>query len=701
MMRDEKKTKKQLIHELRDLRDVVVRLRALESECSLTADALRREKDRAEIYLYIAGVILVVLEAGQRVSLVNRKGCEILGYTREEIVGKNWFDVFVPAWDRDRVKAGFVKLIAGEIEPAEYFENPVLSRNGEERIIAWHNTVLRNEEGRIIATLSSGEDITERKRAIEALRVAHEELERRVEERTAELVKTNEQLKQEIREREQAEEALRNSERRLADIISFLPNATFVIDREGRVIAWNRAMEEMTGVKARVILGKGGHEYAVPFFGERQSMLIDRVLEASHAHENQYALFEREDDTVVAERYLPSFRGGTYFWAKAGPLYDSHGHVVGAIESLRDITKLKQAEHALRESEKRYRNIFELAVEGIFQATEDGHYLSVNPAFARICGFSSPEEMVKEVTDIARQLYVNPEDRTKIKALYEYPGFVKGFETQFRRKDGGVIWVSITARSVRDEDGKLLRYEGTIEDITERKQAERLLLQREKLNTLGAIAAEVAHEIRNPLVAIGGFARRLRENFPDSRECDIILNESRRLERVLTRIRNYLKPVEIRPQVCSVTRLVTGCLALLAPETERRRIMCRLDSKLSLPNVYADPDILTQIFINLILNAAEAMDKGGTLVIRFFATDTDLSIQFKNKAERHKIKPPELLFRPFAEGGESIGLPLCYQLLRDMGGLLSFTQERDHMIFTVTLPRASRQGVAVDKVEIG
>jgi PAS domain S-box-containing protein len=700
-MRDEKETKKQVIDELRELRDVVGRLRALEAECSHTADALRREKDRAEKLLHIAGVILVVLEADQRVSLVNKKGCEILGYTREEIIGKNWFDVFVPAWDRDRVKAGFVKLIAGEIDPIEYFENPVVSRNGEERIIAWHNTVLRNEEGHIIATLSSGEDITELKQAVGALHIARQELERRVEERTAELVKANEQLKQEIRERERAEGALRDSERRLADIISFLPNATFVIDREGRVIAWNRAMEEMTGVNAWDILGKGDYEYAVPFFGERHPMLVDRVLEASQAHENQYALFEREDDTVVAERYLPSFRGGTYFWAKAGPLYDSHGHVVGAIESLRDITKLKQAEHALRESEKRYRNIFEHAVEGIFQATEDGHYLSVNPAFARMCGFSSPQEMIREVTDIARQLYVNAEDRTKIKALYEHPGFVKGFETQFRRKDGGVIWVSITARSVRDEDGNLLRYEGTIEDITERKQAEKLLLQREKLNTLGAIAAEVAHEIRNPLVAIGGFARRLRENFPESRECDIILDESRRLERVLTRIRNYLKPVEIRSQECSVSTLVTDCLALLAPETERRRIMCRLKLEPTLPNVYADPDILTQIFINLILNATEAMDKGGTLIIRFFETDTDLCVQFKNKAERHKIKPPDLLFRPFSEGGESIGLPLCYQLLRNMGGLLSFTQERDHMVFTVTLPRASRQGAAIEQVETG
>lgn len=86
-------------------------------------------------------------------------------------------------------------------------------------------------------------------------------------------------------------------------------------------------------------------------------------------------------------------------------------------------------EKALSESEERYRTIFENAVEGIFQATPEGRYLSVNPAWAKMCGFSSPEEMIREVTDIARQLYVNPEDRTEIKRLYEDPGVVKEFET--------------------------------------------------------------------------------------------------------------------------------------------------------------------------------------------------------------------------------------------------------------------------------
>ncbi|HXY53446.1 MAG TPA: MASE3 domain-containing protein [Nitrospirota bacterium] len=140
--------------------------------------SLREERDRAQHYLDVAKTLLVIINADQRVSLINRKGCDILGYPENEIIGKNWFDFFVPARMRDEVKAVFNKLMAGEIQPVEHFENPVISRQGEERLIAWHNAVLESDEGQIIATLSSGEDVTERKQAEEQLIQKTAELER-------------------------------------------------------------------------------------------------------------------------------------------------------------------------------------------------------------------------------------------------------------------------------------------------------------------------------------------------------------------------------------------------------------------------------------------------------------------------------------------------------------------------------------------
>jgi PAS domain S-box-containing protein len=182
-------------------------------------------------------------------------------------------------------------------------------------------------------------------------------------------------------------------------------------------------------------------------------------------------------------------KDGTYRWMRdeCRLVRDAHGNPLEIVGVWIDITERKRTEEALRESEQKYRNIIENAVEGIFQATPEGRYLSVNPAFARMCGFGSPAEMIEEITDIAQQLYVNPEDRKRIKRLYDDPGFAKGFEAQFRRKDGGLIWVSITARSIRDEGGALLRYEGTIEDITERKRAEiEIQKHREQLRLLAS-----------------------------------------------------------------------------------------------------------------------------------------------------------------------------------------------------------------------
>jgi PAS domain S-box-containing protein len=127
-------------------------------------DRIRKERDRAQKYLDIAGTIIVVIVSDQTVSLINKKGCEVLGYDEKEITGKNWFNTFLPERVRKEVKAVFNELMSGNIKTVEYVENPVLTKSGQERIVAWHNTVLKDENGRILATLSSGEDITERKR---------------------------------------------------------------------------------------------------------------------------------------------------------------------------------------------------------------------------------------------------------------------------------------------------------------------------------------------------------------------------------------------------------------------------------------------------------------------------------------------------------------------------------------------------------
>jgi two-component system cell cycle sensor histidine kinase/response regulator CckA len=154
---------------------------------------------------------------------------------------------------------------------------------------------------------------------------------------------------QDVSERKQAEEALRESQQRLAEIFDFLPDATFAIDLERKVIAWNRAIEEMTGVKSTAVLGKGDYEYALPFYGSRRPVLIDLVFASDAEIEKQYIFVRKQGDILLAETEVPLGSGEIrILWAKARPLYNYEGKIIGAIEAIRDVTQRKQAEDELR-----------------------------------------------------------------------------------------------------------------------------------------------------------------------------------------------------------------------------------------------------------------------------------------------------------------------------------------------------------------
>ena len=199
---------------------------------------------------------------------------------------------------------------------------------------------------------ASVKEVDERKQAEEEVRRLNEELENRVVERTAQLESTNKELKIEIQERKKAEEALNSARDQLLAIIEFLPDATFVVDQNKRVIAWNRAMEEMTGIHKQDILGKGDYAYSVPFYGEPRPILIDLIDKPNETIDSKYRQLVRTEKAINAESYATSlFNGkGAYLWGTASLLYDGEGQLVGSIESIRDITERKLAEEAIRKA---------------------------------------------------------------------------------------------------------------------------------------------------------------------------------------------------------------------------------------------------------------------------------------------------------------------------------------------------------------
>jgi len=407
-----------------------------------------------------------------------------------------------------------------------------------------------------------------------------------------------------ITDRKTAEEKLKESQQQLSDIINFLPDATFVINTEGRVIAWNRSIEDLTGITADAMLGKGNYEYALPFYGERRPILIDLVLQPTEDIEVKYVSTARGDLVLEGEVYMPALRGGdVYLYGKASVLHDSQGNVVGAIESIRDIT-------AHRRVERKYRAIFENAAMGIFQTNSEGRIISANSAFARILGYESPEEVVDTVTDIAGQVYVNPEQRTELLQLMNEYGTFQEREIQFFRKDRNVVWVTINGRVMSDGSGKVIFYNGAILDITERKSLELQLRQAQKMEAIGTLAGGIAHDFNNILSAVMGYADlalresqmsdHLRRYIEQINKAGIRAGEL--VKQILTFSRQSdekLYPLKISPIVKEVMKLLRASLP--ATIEIHQKIQTEPDT------VLGNPTHIHQILMNLCTNAAHAM----------------------------------------------------------------------------------------------
>jgi PAS domain S-box-containing protein len=274
-----------------------------------------------------------------------------------------------------------------------------------------------------------------------------------------------------LTERKQAEEEGRAAERRGAAIIDCMPDPAFVIDRAGKVIAWNRAIEELSGVPAAQMLGRGDYEYAIPFYGRRRPILVDLLLHPDAEGERAYAKVQR-GGSVLSGEVAVTLRGRPYYLlVRSSILHHADGTVLGAMEVIHDLTQRHESERALRESEERYRTLLANLPVGLYRNTPgpQGRFLAANPAIARMFGYDSVEEFSRHSV---AELYTDPADRAAFAARLLREGRVEGVELRLRRVDGTPIWGSVTATAVRNEGGEVAYFDGMIEDITARKLAQ-------------------------------------------------------------------------------------------------------------------------------------------------------------------------------------------------------------------------------------
>jgi PAS domain S-box-containing protein len=377
----------------------------------------------------------------------------------------------------------------------------------------------------------------------------------------------------------------------------------------------------------------------------------------------------------------------------------------------RDITERKLAENALRESEEKHRALVQSSSDAIAVLDRSRRIISVNRAFLDLFGI----EREGAEGHSTRILHLSDESFEAFGNLAAAAIRAHGFfrtEWNVMKKDGTVFPVEETLSAITVNDGSIPGFVAIIRDISERKESEKKLaayrehledmvaqrtreleeayktmLHEEKLKTLGSISAEMAHEIRNPLVSIGGFARRLQAKHPDSPEVGIIVEESSRLEQILKRIENYLKPVELHSRECSVNEIIYEALGLISTELDRAGVEVNLKLALELPYAYADPAVLIQVMVNVVHNAGRDVRPGGRITIETFETDQNVNISVRAPL-KHPIRDPEHVFIPFGESRKELSVPVCFRLLRDMGGRLSLSQENDSVIFAASLLKA-------------
>ena len=458
---------------------------------------------------------------------------------------------------------------------------------------------------------------------------------------------------------------------------------------------------------ANIILGleKGADNFITKPFEDDQ--LLDRVRRIfEHLEHRRRGHLEMEVAVHVGGKEIVLSADKQQIIELLFATFEDLGRVNTQLaESQRTIEEYaRRLEAMVQERSEQLRSLFEGVPVGLHRTTPDGQILDANPALVQMLGYPDRESLLRVTVP---SLYVNREDRRVFRSRIESEGVVRDFEAQFRRRDGTVIWTQANARAVRDEGGRVLHYEGSVQDITERKRAEEeiqrqreALLQREKLAAMGALLAGVAHELNNPLSVVMGQAamlRRAADSEAPARRAEKIEKAADRCARI---VKNFLALARQRPPERSrvgLNQVVEDAVELLAYQLRVDDVEVDLDLGDGLPELWADPHQLHQVVINLVSNARDAMRETApprrlTLATRHDPSRARVTLRI---ADTGPGMPPEVqarIFEPFfttkpAGQGTGLGLSLCHGIVEGHGGVMHVeSQPGQGATFVAELP---------------
>ena len=658
-MKDNEKTKEQLVNELVEMRQRFSGLQAIEIEHRRVENELRKGGEFLEKVIDTARDGIMITDEKGQITYVNTALAELSGRSKEELIGEHT-SVLAPKDEeyREMFRSKLAKLFkCGSVSYETYF----VPSGGESIDVEWNTSMVEDEDGNYIAAVSIMRDITERKKS---------------------------------------ENDIKGTKEFLENLIETTIDGIMINDLSGNITNVNSALEKMTGFNKEELIG------------EHSSMLIKEDEETKERFRERAAEL-LEKGYISYESVLKKKDGrDTEVECNITLAKDERGDFVAGISIFRDVTERKKAEKDILESKEFLENLFKTSTDAIMVTDQQGNITMVNDAIEMMLGYSKDEILGENSsTFVPTDKELRARILGDIKKLFK-EGSLYGSESVWQRKDGQHISTESNMTLLRDKDGQIIGGVNFIRDVTEKKKVEKVLLQSEKLKSLGELAGGVAHDFNNVLAAILGRVQLLRMNLetPSGKQerrkvmrelrkgLEIIEKASLDGAETVRRIQEFSRrrtDDKYFTQV-DINELINNALDFTKTrwkdEAESKGIKIKIKKDLSpLPSIAGSASELREVFTNLINNALDAMPQGGEIKIRTFKENSCIGIKVEDSGVGISKTITDRIFDPFftTKGPQStgLGMSVSYGIITRHKGTISVDSQGGRgTAFTIKIP---------------
>ena len=761
-----------------------------------TEQELKTERNRAQRYLDVAGTIILVIDADQKVRLINKKGCQLLGKQEQDIIGTNWFDTFIPAGIREQVRGLFVELMSKQRALVEHYHNPVVTSSGEERLIAWHNTLLYDDEGNITATLSSGEDITVQQNAEEQLRQREEQLRltldnapigilttdlkgelltvnptlctilgyspdeltgmtvqdithpddweattRNFQQLIEGKIKSYEMKKRYIRHdgavitgraraglvRDVHDEPLmvvgeiaditqrERTEKLLRLVVESAPNGIIMSDSAGRILLVNAQTEDYFGYRREELLG------------EQIEMLIPERFRVRHPDYRRGFIEEDRARAMGLGRNLFGLRkDGSEFPIEIGLSPVETDQELLVLSAIVDISERVEVDNELQRMRTYLKNIIDSMPSVLVGVDREGRITEWNQSAVQTTRVPTERAIGEQFGALF------PEFETQLENIQEAIRSHVPIRTErlIAEKNGETHYFDVMVYPLLEDGtaGAVIR----IDDITSRIRMEQMMVQTEKMMSVGGLAAGMAHEINNPLSGVlqssQNIQRRLSADLEGNRRTaealgvdlqlvyryleergitefiESIRQAASRASRIVADMLTFSRSSSSEFQPAHIHEILDAVVRLAASDYDLKKkydfkqveIVRDFDPELDL--VVCDHTEIEQVFLNLVKNAAQAMGHSNSppphrITLRTREENEYACIEVEDNGPGMDEQTQRRVFEPFfttkAVGeGTGLGLSVSYFMITEQhkGTIDVASTPGEGTCFTVRLP---------------